>query len=196
MAKSTAGDGEKAKRGAAKASTETTARTRSNRAQAPEDAAAGIPPQNVTGRKTPGAAAKTAKSAKPAAGAKPKEGGGRKTAAPKTPAAEANDLRSDLRAFASARPEGWGHDDWLSFLDHLRGRGHDTADEGAVGLALERERLAVVLERIAGMGPRRVATLVERYDTWWSLRHADVDELARLPGMNRALAERVKQEVR
>lgn len=188
MAKSTAGDGEKAKREAGKTSAGTEARTRSNRAQAPEDAAAGIPPQNVTGRKASGASAKTAKSAKP--------GAPRKPAAPKTPAAGANDLRSDLRAFASARPEGWGHDDWLSFLDHLRGRGHDTADEGAVGLALERERLAVVLERIAGMGPRRVATLVERYDTYWSLRHADLDEIAALPGMNRALAERVKQDVR
>lgn len=187
MAKSTAGDGEKAKRGAA-----TEARTRSNRAQAPEDAAAGIPPQNVTGRASPGAA----KTAKPAAAAKTKSAAPRKTAAAKAPAAAANDLRSDLRAFASARPEGWGHDDWLSFLDHLRERGHDTADEGAVGLALERERLAVVLERVAGMGPRRVATLVERYDTYWSLRHADLDEIAALPGMNRALAERVKQEVR
>lgn len=105
----------------------------------------------------------------------------------------AADLRADLRAFASGRPEGWNHHDWLSFLDHLRERGHETSDADAIGLALERERLAVLLERVPGMGPRRVQALVERYDTIWSLSRADVDELASVPGMNRALAEKLRQ---
>jgi hypothetical protein len=103
------------------------------------------------------------------------------------------DLRADLRSYASARPEGWNHDDWLSFLAHLSERGHDTSDAESIGRQLERERLGVMLERIAGMGPRRVQTLVERYDTLYSARRADVDELAALPGMNRALAEKVRQ---
>jgi hypothetical protein len=103
------------------------------------------------------------------------------------------DLRADLRAFVVAQPGGWGHEDWIAFLDHLRERGHDTSDPEAVGLALERERLAAVLEPIQGMGPRRVQAVVDRYDTLWSARRADVDELAALPGMNRALAEKVRQ---
>jgi hypothetical protein len=103
------------------------------------------------------------------------------------------DLRADLRAFIQAQPGGWGHDDWIAFLDHLRERGHDTTDSGVIGMALERERLAASLERIQGMGPRRVQTVVERYDTLYSASRADVDALAALPGMNRALAEKVRQ---
>ena len=107
---------------------------------------------------------------------------------------EAN-LRADLREFASARPGGWNHDDWIGFLDHLRGRGHDVSDSDGVGIQLERERLAHRLEQVPGMGAKRVDTIVDRYHTLYSARHADVDELAGLPGMNRALAERVKQQL-
>jgi hypothetical protein len=106
---------------------------------------------------------------------------------------EGPDLRADLRAFVTARPSGWGHDDWIAFLDHLRERGHDTSDPETIGLALERERLAAVLERVQGMGPKRVASVVDRYETVWSCARADADEIAALPGMNRALAEKVRQ---
>ncbi|HYJ78219.1 MAG TPA: hypothetical protein VEW03_01350, partial [Longimicrobiaceae bacterium] len=70
-----------------------------------------------------------------------------------------------MRAFAAARPEGWGHEDWISFLDHLRTRGHETGDDAGIGRLLERERLSVLLERIPGMGPRRVQAVVERFET-------------------------------
>jgi hypothetical protein len=103
------------------------------------------------------------------------------------------DLRADLRAFAAARPEGWGHEDWLSFLDHLKTRGHETGDDAQIGALLERERLGVLLERIPGMGPRRVQAVVERFETAYSTARSDVDELAAVPGMNRALAEKVRQ---
>ena len=103
------------------------------------------------------------------------------------------DLREDLRAFVQARPAGWGHEDWLSFLDHLRERGHDTSDPDAIGLALEAERLAAVLARVPGMGPRRIQSVIDRYHTAWSAHHADVDEMATLPLMTRALAEKVRQ---
>jgi hypothetical protein len=105
------------------------------------------------------------------------------------------DLREDLRAFVAAQPSGWGHEDWLAFLDHLGERGHDTSDPDAIGLLLERERLAALLERVQGMGPRRIQSVVERYDTIWSARHADVDEIAALPLMTRALAEKVRQSL-
>jgi hypothetical protein len=103
------------------------------------------------------------------------------------------DLREDLRSFVTAQPAGWGHDDWIAFLDHLRERGHDTRDPDAIGLLLERERLAALLERVPGMGPRRIDAVVGRYDTIWSAHQADVDALAALPNMTRALAEKVRQ---
>jgi hypothetical protein len=105
------------------------------------------------------------------------------------------DLRSDLRAFAAGRPQGWDHKDWLAFLEHLRERGHETSDADAIGKALERERLAVVLETVQGMGPKRVDSLVERFQTLWSLRHAPVDAIATTPGMNLSLAEKVRQAI-
>jgi excinuclease ABC subunit C len=83
----------------------------------------------------------------------------------------------------------------MGFLDHLSGRGHDVTDSDGVGMSLERERLTARLEQVPGMGPRRVEAIVDRYHTLYSLGHADVDELASLPGMNRALAERVRQQL-
>lgn len=136
------------------------------------------------------ATAKKAKPAKSARAAKP-------VMSPGAAAADAKratvDLRADLRAFASGRPQGWDHKDWLAFLEHLRERGHETSDAEAIGKALERERLAVVLETVQGMGPRRVDSLVERFQTLWSLRHASVDQIATTPGMNLSLAEKVRQ---
>ena len=118
------------------------------------------------------------------------------TRARRTREKETDTLRLDLRAFAQARPAGWGHDDWLSFLDVLKERGHDTSDTDAIGLQLERERLAVVLSEVQGLGPRRVESLVTRFDTVWSLRHASVDDVAAVQGIPRSLAERIVEHVR
>src|SRR5687768_16130568 len=60
------------------------------------------------------------------------------------------DLKKDLRDFASGRPQGWGHDDWLNFLESLKSRGHDVADREAIGVALERERLDLALSGVKG----------------------------------------------
>lgn len=130
-------------------------------------------------------------------GAAKKAAPSKKAAAPakRTKPAPVADLRSELRAFASARPGGWDHADWLTFLDHLGTRGHDVSDADGIGRQLERERLAVVLGQVQGLGPKRVDALVARYETLWSLRHADADELARVAGMNRAIAEKVRQAV-
>lgn len=151
--------------------------------------------QSVSPRARKAAAEKAAAAKKPARGAATAKGGkGAKGAStrfehkPKGP-----DLREDLRAFVQAQPSGWGHEDWVAFLDHLGTRGHDTSDPEAVGLLLERERLAARLEGIAGMGPRRVQAVVERYDTIWSAHQAGVDEIATVSGMNRSLAEKVRQ---
>ncbi len=147
--------------------------------------------QSLSPRARKAVAEKAAAAKKPAKAASAKDGKGAKPRFEHKP--KGPDLREDLRAFVQAQPGGWRHEDWVAFLDHLAARGHDTRDPEAVGLLLERERLAARLEAVQGMGPRRVQTLVDRYETIWSAAHAGADELAALPGMNRSLGEKVRQ---
>lgn len=106
------------------------------------------------------------------------------------------DLRKDLREFASARPDGWGHDDWLRFLEDLRERGHNVNDRDQVGLMLERERLTLALENVPGVGPRRVENIVEKFGYMWRLREASAEDISREAGVPRQIAEKVAQAVR
>lgn len=101
------------------------------------------------------------------------------------------DLQKDLRAFASGRPDGWGHDDWLHFLEDLEQRGHNVNDRDAIGSMLERERLVLALEKVPGVGPRRVQAIADRYGYLWRLRETDADQLAREAKVPRGVAERV-----
>lgn len=135
--------------------------------------------------------------------APPRPRGGKKkretyaeTAARRRREKEVDQLQADLRAFAIARPAGWGHEDWMAFLGHLSEKGHDVSDHQAVGVRLERERLAVALEAIEGLGPKRVHALTERFQTLWSMRHAEPDAVATVAGMTRPLSERVVQQIR
>lgn len=100
-------------------------------------------------------------------------------------------LRKELRDFASTRPHGWSHDDWLRFLDELRARGHDVNDRDEIGSQLERERLALALERVRGVGPQRVRAIVDRYGYLWRLKETSVEQLAREANVPRAVAEEV-----
>jgi hypothetical protein len=129
----------------------------------------------------------------PAKKAAPKKTPAKAPAKRAAAAKPAGDLRSEVRDFASARPEGWDHNDWLTFLDHLSSRGHDTTDQEQIGRMLERERLGIVLSQVRGLGPKRVDALVDRFDTLWSARRADVDDIAAVTGMTRPLAEKVRQ---
>ncbi|MEX2583531.1 MAG: helix-hairpin-helix domain-containing protein [Gemmatimonadota bacterium] len=115
--------------------------------------------------------------------------------AKKSSGAKNPDLRKDLRDFASGRPTGWGHEDWLNFLESLRSRGHNVNDRDAIGLALERERLDLALNGVAGVGPQRRKSLVEKYDNVWTLRSADAGEIAKTAGIKRDLAEKIKAEL-
>jgi hypothetical protein len=106
------------------------------------------------------------------------------------------DLRKDLREFASARPQGWDHDDWLAFLENLQTRGHNISDREAIGVALEKERLHIALGGLKGIGPQKRQSLVDYYGNLWQLRHADVDEIARVGNLQRKDAERIKSDLR
>ena len=106
------------------------------------------------------------------------------------------DLRDTLRQFASEHPEGWSHDQWLGLLHRMGEQGHETGDADAVGRSLERERLRVKLQGISGLGPRRIDALVDRFETLWSLRQANAEQIAELPSIPRNIAERVVEQVR
>jgi hypothetical protein len=123
-------------------------------------------------------------------------GSGRKGGSRAAVGGKENDLTRDLRDFASGRPQGWEHDDWLNFLESLRSRGHNVHDTEAIGIALEKERLDLALSGVRGMGPQRRKALVEHYGTVWNLRNAEVEEIAGVAKMPRSLAEHVKTEVR
>ena len=103
-----------------------------------------------------------------------------------------SELGEELRGFVGGHPQGWGHDDWLQLLEHLRARGHEIHDPDAVGAMLERVRLTARLESVQGIGPRRIGTLSDRYGSVWNLRQADVDDVVRSARIPRALAERIR----
>jgi hypothetical protein len=109
---------------------------------------------------------------------------------------KAASLKKDLRDFAGARPDGWSHDDWLRFLDDLKDRGHNINDRDEIGSMLERERLALALERIPGVGPQRVRSIADRYGYLWRLRETDADQLAREADVPRPVAEKVLDALR
>ena len=106
------------------------------------------------------------------------------------------DLRTEARGFVSGRPQGWNHDEWLSFLDDLRQRGHNVEDRDAIGSLLERERLGVVLERVEGISAQRVRAIADRYGNVWRLKDASPEELAREAKIPQPLAERILESVR
>lgn len=135
-----------------------------------------------SGTAAPKKRATGAKKAAGGAGARKKEGG--------------SGLRADMREFAAARPSGWDHHDWVTFLGGLRDKGHDTSDADEIGRQLERERISLVLQDVPGLGSRKVEAVADRFGRLYELRNASVDEIAGVPGINRDLAEKISNAVR
>ena len=106
-------------------------------------------------------------------------------------------MEQQLRAFIEAHPGGWGHEDWVALLDELERHGVDVSDSDSLGLKLENERLAWELDRldVSGLGPRRTAAIVERFGTWWRVRHTNAEELSEIKTISLALARRVVDAV-
>ena len=102
---------------------------------------------------------------------------------------------AELRAFVAEHPDGWNHHEWTELLDRLRERGHETGDADSIGAELELERLSSSLAGLSGVGPRRVEALARHFGTLWALRHASPEEIAAVPGIPRALAERISSSV-
>lgn len=92
--------------------------------------------------------------------------------------APASNLEIHLRSFASGRPDGWSHDEWLALLGQLTERGYDTSNPDSIGLHLERERIVLWVSAIRGVGPRRAEAVADAYASLWQLAHADPLEIA------------------
>lgn len=112
----------------------------------------------------------------------------------------ANDSRIDaldaeLKDFVGGHIHGWSHDHWDGLLAGLAGAGHDVSDRDFIGLRLERAHILATLERLElkGVGAKRRERLADHFPTLWSLRHADVDELAAVPTLHRGLAEKLHE---
>lgn len=106
-------------------------------------------------------------------------------------------MTARLQGFVESHPDGWNHEDWLGLIADLDGAGVDVSEPHEIGERLERTRLMWELERraVPGLGPKRTQAIAKRFGSLWALRHASVDEIARVPSMNRALAEKVRNAV-
>jgi excinuclease ABC subunit C len=104
-------------------------------------------------------------------------------------------ISQEIRQFVQAHPHGWIHDEWLGFLFHLSQNGVNTENEGAIGLALERERLTHTLGNmdLKGLGPKRREAIAARFGTLWNLMEASAEEIAQVPGVPRSLADQISE---
>jgi hypothetical protein len=102
-------------------------------------------------------------------------------------------MSARLNQFVESHPTGWNHEEWLALLADLGEGGTDVSNPDAIGAELEKTRVTWELKRrgIPGLGPKRLDAIATRFGTMRELRDATVEELARVPGMNRALAEKV-----
>lgn len=102
-----------------------------------------------------------------------------------------NGFKGCLKDFATAHSAGWSHREWLGLLAELTDAGYDTSDPDQIGVALERERIEIVLAEasVRGLGPRRRQAVADSYGTVWNLENASVDDLSEIPGVHRKLAQ-------
>jgi len=80
----------------------------------------------------------------------------------------------------------------LQLLQRLRDEAHRFAIVYHKGLR-RRQSLSSVLEEIPGVGPKRRRALLKRFGSLGGIRKASVDDLASVEGMNKTVAQRVRE---
>jgi len=81
---------------------------------------------------------------------------------------------------------------------HLVQRIRDEAHRFAIGYHQKvrtKESMKSALDSISGIGPKRKKALLRKFGSVKVIREADVDDIAAVPGMTRALAERLKENL-
>jgi excinuclease ABC subunit C len=78
----------------------------------------------------------------------------------------------------------------LHLVQRLRDEAHRFAITGHRGRR-EKARVASVLETLEGLGPIKRRTLLRQLGGLAQVKRAGVDDLARVPGISRPLAERI-----
>ncbi len=82
----------------------------------------------------------------------------------------------------------------LQLLQQVRDESHRFA-RGYHHLLRRKKVRRSRLDEIRGVGPRRKQALLRRFGSLAALRQASVEEIAQVPGISRALAERIKKEL-
>ncbi len=82
----------------------------------------------------------------------------------------------------------------FKLLQRVRNEAHRFAVEAHRKARLKR-MLDSVLEKVPGIGHRRIRVLLKRYSSLDEIRKAPVEELASLPGMNFEIAKRLKESL-
>ena len=83
----------------------------------------------------------------------------------------------------------------LHLLQHVRDEAHRFAIE-AHRRSRGRARRASPLERISGIGAKRRQRLIQHFGGLQGIARAGVDDLQRVPGISRELAQRIHDELR
>jgi hypothetical protein len=106
---------------------------------------------------------------------------------------EMNGFSREVRAFVHAHRDGWNHNEWLGFIDHLRVLGCESPDLDQVGLTLEKERIRALLSNsgIRGLGPKRIEAIAEEFSSWNQLLEADPSDLSSRTGVPFGIAREV-----